>query len=506
MLQRGLGAIVVCVLFSFSAFAQASLTIPSEVLEAPNKRAEASGDLTLGAPGVYTFTYDPPDPTIAATFPRNSKFQYSSTMTFKFSVLLSGCTQKTFTLTFGTLSGQVVVKKTVTFKCFQPKAELSFTNASKGSGTTADPARFCGASRPVLINGSGSSTTSTYEIEVRDLKDNVNAKRTLTAAEAAAIGNFDLQRVVPRSFLKGGRSYSVTLATSPVRAEVTKTIAFDAATPRFRMTDRNGRVFNGGNLSEPVVICPEKMFLDGGGSTCESSYFIGVEESDANWTALKTPAWSRWFDFQEARDGIDLDALIASNPQGLTPGSKTFTLTPREVNALKSAPRYFRIAFATGEPAWDVRHLFVRTGTPDECSTLIGTNVFPGNECPRTDNVAWATIGHELKRLILTPCTLSLVPCINQSERQRVPMVTPGPNQATVVGWQGKLFGSGGVDIATQDQIVASIRARAAEIAPVCPATGEKKIPIDFEFQFDFASGNHRVHMRVWYACCGKLF
>lgn len=508
MLQRGLGAIVVCVLFSFSAFGQASLTIPSEVLGAPNSRAEGSGNVTLGAPGLYMFSYEPADSSVIATLQVNKPFQYSSTAPFKMSVFLSGCAQKTFTLTFRNILEQVVVNKTVTFKCFQPKAELSFPNALKGSGTTADPARFCGASRPVRINGSGSATTSTYEIEVRDLKDNVTTKRALTAAEAASIGNFDLQKVVAPSFFKGGRSYSVTLATIPVRAEVTKTIAFDAATPRFRMTDRNGRVFDGGNLNEPVVICPGKMLLDGGGSSCESSYFIGVEESDANWSALKTPGWSRWFDFREAPDGIDLDTLIAQNPKGLTPGSTTFTLEPLyQFGVLKPAPRYFRIAFATGEPAWDVRHLFVRTGTRDECGQPIGKDVFANNACPRTDKVTWGEpLSDELKRLIFAPCTYSRVPCLNQSERQRVPEITPGPHQALVTAWQGKVYAAGGVDLATQDSMVSAIRAKAAEKAPVCAATGEKKVPIDFEFELDYVAAGHRVHMRVWYACCGKLF
>lgn len=412
----------------------------------------------------------------------------------------------------------IVVSVLFTFSAFgqaSPKAVLSFPSALKGSGTPADPARFCGASKPVRISGSGSSTTSTYEIEVRDLKDNVTTKRALTAAEAASIGNFDLQRVVPRSFFKGGRSFSVRLATIPAGAEVTKIIAFDAATPRFRMTDRNGRVFDGGNLNEPVVVCAGKMLLDGEGSSCESSYFIGVEESDANWTALKTPGWSRWFDFQEAGSGLDLDALIAAYPQGLTPGSTTFTLEPlRKFGVLKPAPRYFRIAFATGEPAWDVRHLFVRTGTGDECGERIGDPVFPSNQCPRTDNVPWGEpwsepLSDELKRLFFSPCRYEVVSCAGtQSQPQWVPQ-PEGPKMLKTGAWVGTLSGPATapvVDIATQDRIVAAMRKWTADNAPTCPATGEKKVPVEIGLEFDFVNAGHRVNMNARYVCCGKLF
>jgi hypothetical protein len=528
MLQRALGVVVLCLAVSFSAFAQPSLALPADLIGAPGQPVSGQGELTLGATGKYLFTFTPSPPTMIQNFQigsvlgnlpniqANTPFTYVSGVKRQFLIYgilpVSGCTQEKITISFFDIAGGKVFDKTVNFQCFAAKTVLSFKNALGGSGSPTDPARFCGAGGAVRINGSGSSTASTYEIEVNGGGANV-VKKTLSVTDAKSIGDYDLRNVVPPGFFKGGSTYTVTLSTYPAKSSDTKTIAFNKATPAFRMTDRTGKVFQAAaapaanGSTGPFTVCPGKMLMDADATTCESSYFLSVQDSDAYWNRTGKNEWERWFTGKQATDVMDLNALIAAYPDGLKPPNQTFRLEPVKVNILKSTPRYFRISIATGEPSWDSRILLVRTGTPEECESRVVTT--PETPCPRTDNVPWSQIGAELTRLFLSPCQYSTVPCPGgESDYEEAPYSGTPKKNFTLI-YQGPLGGNPPVvDIATQDQIVAAMKAKAAQITPatVCPKTGNQKVPVGVEYQFDFTNGQFSAWMVVKYAFCAKLF
>ncbi len=344
-------------------------------------------------------------------------------------------------------------------------------------------------------------TTFTYAIDILRKEDQAKVTKILTTAEAKDIGDFDLRRIAGNDFFKPAFTYTVTLKTYPAPSEAYADVRFFGASPQFRMRDRSGRVFHSG-AKEALTVCPGKMVMDANASSCESSYFVTVQESDASWNRTYRYEFGRWFTGQ-APDGIDLDQLIARHPDSVEPGKKAFELVAGGTR-FRPVPRYFRIGLATGEPRWDITWLLVRTGTDQECSEPFDPSKAAMNHCPRKDNIPFGEIRSELTRLFVSPCIDSLAPCLfGASERQRLPTAV-GPKQPKEVAWQGPLNGNT-VDLETQDRMVAGMKTLAAKMAPNC-STGVKKVPIAIDLETDTVGTppHYRVLMNVTYACCAK--
>src|SRR5689334_22443685 len=65
---RGFVPLVVCVVVTVGAFGQPSLPLPAELVGAPFQPVSARADLTLGASGMYTFTFTPSPPKMVQNF------------------------------------------------------------------------------------------------------------------------------------------------------------------------------------------------------------------------------------------------------------------------------------------------------------------------------------------------------------------------------------------------------------------------------------------------------
>jgi len=255
------------------------------------------------------------------------------------------------------LKGALVCAYTVHIICMQPLAVLTFDESLGGSGDLTDPVRFCGATKPVLLNGSQSQHASDFYVEVRPAAGGEIVGRWLTTAERENIGMFDLQAFVPVGYFLGGHMYFVKLATGPVWNETTKLIAFSPAKPAFRIVDANGVIVDAATATEAINVCPGGFIVDASPTTCDSYYFISIQESDINWSRTYVHEWGRWF-AGEAPATIDIQALIYGYPADATPAGKAFPLLGG--NFAPGQPRYYRVQIATGEPAWDQVTVLVR--------------------------------------------------------------------------------------------------------------------------------------------------
>jgi len=101
------------------------------------------------------------------------------------------------------------------------------------------------------------------------------------------------------------------------------------------------------NISQPILI-------DATPTTCETTYNVGVQESEQNWNRTYKYEWWKWFP-GNAPNNINLQQLATtySNPPDYLGTDLTRYGTPLFGGDLSPGiPRYYRVNLCTAEPSW----------------------------------------------------------------------------------------------------------------------------------------------------------
>lgn len=101
------------------------------------------------------------------------------------------------------------------------------------------------------------------------------------------------------------------------------------------------------HISEPIII-------DASPTTCETTYNVGVQESDKDWTRTYKYEWWKWFP-GEAPNNINLQQLSTtySNPPDYLGTDHTRHGTPLFGGDLSpGVERHYRVNLCTAEPSW----------------------------------------------------------------------------------------------------------------------------------------------------------
>ncbi|HEV7396010.1 MAG TPA: hypothetical protein VGN86_05830 [Pyrinomonadaceae bacterium] len=123
-----------------------------------------------------------------------------------------------------------------------------------------------------------------------------------------------------------------------------------SATPAFTI---NGQLATTTSFPTITVNISQPITIDATATTCETTYHIGVQESELNWDRTYKYEWSKWFP-GTAPNNINLQQLATtySYPPDFS-GDPTRIGTPLFGGDLSPGiQRYYRINLCTVEPSW----------------------------------------------------------------------------------------------------------------------------------------------------------
>lgn len=121
---------------------------------------------------------------------------------------------------------------------------------------------------------------------------------------------------------------------------------------------------NGTNaINYPILACASDIKLNAAATSCETKYYIGVQEANQWWSRTYEYEWGRWFNGQ-APNNINLQALavITSNNPAYYSGTDLSRMGTTLVagNLPSGHTRYYRVSVCTGEPNWQCRTTLIR--------------------------------------------------------------------------------------------------------------------------------------------------
>lgn len=124
-----------------------------------------------------------------------------------------------------------------------------------------------------------------------------------------------------------------------------------------------------------ITSCISNIRLNAAATTCESKYYVGVQECNQWWSRTYKYEWGRWFSGQ-APNNINLQALSATYSTG---ASFLGTDPSRQGDILiggnlpSGQARFYRVSICTGEPSWTCKTALVRInpGCKLDPSTII---------------------------------------------------------------------------------------------------------------------------------------
>lgn len=158
------------------------------------------------------------------------------------------------------------------------------------------------------------------------------------AGTYSAIVNFKKRKIT--GWVPVSQDYSTTLNASKTPATPAFTINGQLATTTIFP---NVNV----NISQPITI-------DAAPTTCETTYNVGVQESEQNWSRTYKYEWWKWFS-GNAPSNINLQQLATtySNPPDYLGTDLTRRGTPLFGGDLSpGVKRYYRVNLCTIEPSW----------------------------------------------------------------------------------------------------------------------------------------------------------
>jgi hypothetical protein len=128
------------------------------------------------------------------------------------------------------------------------------------------------------------------------------------------------------------------------------------ATPAFMIKDSGGNQHLTTTTTFPNVSVNilQPITIDATQTTCETAYYVGVQESEQNWNRTYKYEWGKWF-AGNAPNNINLQQLATtySNPPDYLGTDLTRFGTPLFGRDLSpGVPRHYRVNLCTAEPSW----------------------------------------------------------------------------------------------------------------------------------------------------------
>jgi hypothetical protein len=132
-----------------------------------------------------------------------------------------------------------------------------------------------------------------------------------------------------------------------------------SATPNFNV---NGTAIP---ASGYITTCASNIRINAASTTCETDYYISVQESDEWWHGTSAYVWGGWVSGQ-APNNINLQAL-ASGSFGINNYTGTDLSRKGDVliggNLPSGLERYYRVSICTGNPSWECKFALIRVNT-----------------------------------------------------------------------------------------------------------------------------------------------
>lgn len=110
----------------------------------------------------------------------------------------------------------------------------------------------------------------------------------------------------------------------------------------------------------PITVCASNITVNAGNTSCESSYYIAVEECNRWWSRTYDYEWSKWFS-GKAPNNINLQQLSTtySYPPNFTGSSSREGSTLIGGNLANGSTRYYRVKVCTNDP-WTCKTALIR--------------------------------------------------------------------------------------------------------------------------------------------------
>lgn len=152
-----------------------------------------------------------------------------------------------------------------------------------------------------------------------------------------------------RTALNGWQTVE-TKSTNTLTANVSANPYFNInGNPMLFATNSAGYVV--ANYSNPIPVCKSFIIVNAAATSCESKYFLSVQESDRWWNRTYQYEWETWFSGQ-APNGINLQQ---KSIQYSTSGTELIGgLLPN------GQERFYRVSVCTGEPTWNCKSALIK--------------------------------------------------------------------------------------------------------------------------------------------------
>jgi hypothetical protein len=143
----------------------------------------------------------------------------------------------------------------------------------------------------------------------------------------------------------------------------------------------------------PIDVPASYIRMNAASTSCESQYFITVQESDRWWNRTYDYEWDRWFGGQAPNNiNLQLYSVLFSVPPYFT-GTAIREASPLIGGILANGDdRYFRVSLCTNEPSWNCKGALIRV---DCCETGESIEPLPLEDDAWTDDAALEPLDDE---------------------------------------------------------------------------------------------------------------
>lgn len=182
----------------------------------------------------------------------------------------------------------------------------------------------------------------------------------------------------PNITLIPGHYYRMVFAVGPTWYSTAKLVYIKPATPGLEINNATVPPSSG-----VFTICSSQLnsAVTATSTSCESKYFVAVEESDQWWNRTFANEWTQWF--SGTAPLLQLQALTTvysapsstpglNNYGGTTTGAFTLSGGTLTTGPSTGLDRYWRLTIATGEPNWQSITTLIRVD--NACRTINGAS------------------------------------------------------------------------------------------------------------------------------------
>lgn len=132
------------------------------------------------------------------------------------------------------------------------------------------------------------------------------------------------------------------------------TVTKKNAVPNFNI---NGYGFPGNDI---INVCASTVFLNGEATSCETRYYVGVQESDQWWNRTYQYEWGRWLTGEASLINLQQLSLVSSVPPYFTGPANRQNQGLLAGNLPSGNARHYRVNLCTNQPNWDCKIALIR--------------------------------------------------------------------------------------------------------------------------------------------------